>query len=161
MQQTDLKQLDFTVKTVVAKGDSVSLPKHVLEHPRLASLTLGQPCVSVRSYRNVYLYQEGRQKKIVKTFDELGLALDEADVPRVSGVTLNLVEPGASLFSHWLFDSVSKFPCVRGAGINLSEIDWFLFNVLNRPYHFETLKRLKLPVEKVLQRNKSFSLVKV
>lgn len=41
------------------------------------------------------------------------MGIDEYKIPKLEGLTLNIVAPGAALFNHWLFDSLSKFGLLK------------------------------------------------
>ncbi|SEO44461.1 Protein of unknown function [Vreelandella aquamarina] len=124
-------------------------------HPRLCWGKLFEPEIEVRRYRNVVVVLEGSKKYIFNKDDYFkGEEVKVDDVKNIRGLTLNMVEPGGSLFSHWLFDCVSKIPLVRDAGFNIKDFKNIILNVANRPYHNETLNKLGVDDGVVVERNK-------
>jgi hypothetical protein len=55
-----------------------------------------------------------------------------------------------SNFHHWLIDTLPKIGLMLEAGIDLASIDYFIFDYQNTPYQNEALKKLNIPLEKVL-----------
>lgn len=133
--------------------------RHVINpgvgHPRLRWGKLFEPEVEVRRYRNVVLVLEGSNKYIFNKGDYFKYGqVKDGDVKNIKGLTLNMVEPGGSLFSHWLFDCISKIPLVRDAGFCVKNFDNIILNVVNRPYHNEALIKLGIDDDVVIERNK-------
>ncbi len=53
-------------------------------------------------------------------------------------------------YFHWMFDLVARIKLLQDACINLNEIDYFAINHYNNNYRQETLKKLGIPLDKVI-----------
>ncbi|GAB2191908.1 hypothetical protein MAH1_35170 [Sessilibacter sp. MAH1] len=127
-----------------------------LEHPRLKSLKYTGNDIYINEYRDVFLVQSGNTKDIVNSIEELKHKYPDIDVLKISklsGLTLNVVAPGAALFSHWLFDSLSKFALLKHAGLSISDFNSIIFNSISQEFHKETLSKLNIENINVVERN--------
>jgi hypothetical protein len=61
-----------------------------------------------------------------------------------------MIAPGASLFSHWLFDLMPKFQLLFAGGYQIDDIDYFLINKQKNSYHLEILEKLGIPKNKIV-----------
>jgi len=77
-------------------------------------------------------------------------ALVGVEPQRLKGRTAVLYTEGASLLSHWLFDTVPKFDVLCKYGLSLSDIDHFILADCSQSFHIEALQRLGIPESKIV-----------
>lgn len=60
-----------------------------------------------------------------------------------------LASPGANNFHHWLYDNIARFHLVQKAGLE-NEIDYYILDYTALPFQKETLERVGIPEDKIL-----------
>ncbi len=57
----------------------------------------------------------------------------------------------AHVYYHWLIDLIPRLGMMIRSGLNLEKIDWFVVNNLDKSYQKETLQKLGIPLEKIVE----------
>ena len=74
---------------------------------------------------------------------------------QVQGTVATLTGLSGQVYFHWMTDILPRFDILRQAGIDLNQIDWFWVNSQQHPFQRETLRRLGIPNNKVLESDRS------
>ncbi|HEX3431054.1 MAG TPA: glycosyltransferase family 61 protein [Rhizomicrobium sp.] len=69
----------------------------------------------------------------------------------LKGTVAVMFAGGASLFSHWMFDLLPKFYVLSRAGLTPRDIDYYVVNSTNARFCWESLSRLGIPRQKIIQ----------
>jgi tetratricopeptide (TPR) repeat protein/capsular polysaccharide biosynthesis protein len=69
----------------------------------------------------------------------------------LTGNVVMLSTLAAHVYYHWLIDLIPRVGMMLRSGINLDKVDYFVVNNLDRPYQKETLTRLGIPLDKVIE----------
>jgi len=144
--------------------DTVNIPS--IKHPRLVrrSNHIPQNKIHINVYENVFLYQRNGKKYIVNSLNELQEEFREfggIEVKEVRGKTFNIVENGAALFSHWMFDSICKYCIIRDSSIDINDLENIIVNTSSQQFQKETINLLDLGDINIIERNKGNELLKL
>lgn len=71
-------------------------------------------------------------------------------IEQISGQVAVLAGLSGHNYFHWMVDVLPRFEILRQSGINLAEIDWFYLNEPRAPFQQATLKKLGIPLDRVL-----------
>lgn len=151
---------------LVKISDSRIVNKPSINHPRLVggASQVPQNKIYINVYENVFLYQRNGKKYIVNSLDELSEEFKESgniEVKEIRGKTFNIVENGAALFSHWMFDSICKSCILRDSSIEISDIDNIIVNTLAQPFQKESINLLNFDDKNIIERNRGNELIKL
>ncbi|MGB3534038.1 MAG: tetratricopeptide repeat protein [Microcoleaceae cyanobacterium] len=56
-----------------------------------------------------------------------------------------------NVYFHWMVDVLPRLEILKKLGIDLSEIDGFVVNSIQRPFQRETLEKLGIPLSKIIE----------
>lgn len=131
------------------------------KHPRVSISNEIEPEVNVYTIDNP-LVNMGLKKAFCcaetgRFFDEISskpainqLENKKKGIKEIQGHVLDLVTPGANLYSHWLLDLLPKIGAVKQAGHDLKEFDYIYVNYFNSRFKKEAFEKLGIPFGKVL-----------
>ncbi len=72
-------------------------------------------------------------------------------IDEINGTVCSLVTPGAGKgYYHWMVALLPRLELVRRSGIDLNTIDKFLVNHYQHPFQFETLQKMGIPQDKIM-----------
>ncbi|WP_275287255.1 glycosyltransferase family 61 protein [Halomonas elongata] len=149
-------------KTPVKKKRSISYKNDFpYKHPRVSIgeevepdvnvYTIESPLVCIGIKKAFYCTETGRFYDEISSKPAVSeLKNKKNNVKEIKGHILDLVSPGANLYSHWLLDLLPKLSAVKQAGYNLEDFDYVYVNYYNSKFKEETFEKLGIPVEKVL-----------
>lgn len=69
----------------------------------------------------------------------------------LAGTTAALTTDGAELYYHWLFQLLPRLDVLERGGFPLDQIDHFLVNRATLPFERDTLERLGVPLDRVVE----------
>ncbi len=72
-------------------------------------------------------------------------------VHHINGTVAFLTVRWGEAFFHWMYDVLPGLHLIAKSGIALESIDYFVFNNTRFPYQKETLERLGIPREKIIE----------
>jgi capsular polysaccharide biosynthesis protein len=78
----------------------------------------------------------------------------QEDIPPLEILAGNVVilsTLAAHVYYHWLIDLIPRLGMMIRSGLNLDKVDWFVVNNLNNSYQKETLQKLGIPLEKIVE----------
>ncbi len=117
----------------------------VPKHPRLnISNKMFFTKVKVNKFCNKYVIFE-KNKKI---YDNIDLFKDKP-ITRLGNV-LDLFTPGATVYTHFIFDLLPKIKCVIDAGYSLDSFDYIIMNSKNQNFQKQAIELLKLDISKIV-----------
>ncbi|MGB3404804.1 MAG: tetratricopeptide repeat protein [Microcoleaceae cyanobacterium] len=69
----------------------------------------------------------------------------------LKGKTAVLSSLSGNVYFHWMVDVLPRLEILKQQGINLAEIDQFVVNSIQRPFQRETLEKLGIPLDKIIE----------
>lgn len=69
----------------------------------------------------------------------------------VEGTVAVLSGLSGHIYFHWMVDILPRLDILVNQGYNIPEIDWFLINSYRQPFQKETLVKLGIPLEKIIE----------
>jgi tetratricopeptide (TPR) repeat protein/capsular polysaccharide biosynthesis protein len=72
-------------------------------------------------------------------------------VETLEGNVVILSTLAAHVYYHWLIDLIPRLGMMIKSGLNLEKVDWFVVNKLTEPYQKETLEKLGIPLNKIIE----------
>lgn len=72
-------------------------------------------------------------------------------VKRLEGRVAVLSGLSGHVYYHWMMDVLPRFGLLQKAGWTWEDIDWFVVNSIQRPFQRETLERIGVPKDKILE----------
>ncbi|WP_417329145.1 glycosyltransferase family 61 protein [Halomonas cupida] len=128
---------------LVTVGDEIEPRVEVYElHNPMVNLGLRKAFYCNGEFIDVLTSPAGRR--------ELKVSIEKKGVRKLKGKVLDLVTPGANLYSHWLLDLIPKIHAVKSAGHNLDDFDHIYVNYYNSSFKYESFRTLGIPEEKVI-----------
>ena len=104
-------------------------------------------------------YFDSQNQEITEVFDTTAQrperVLSDLEWVKFSGKVCTVVVPGGGIFAHWLGDVLPALHLVELAGIDLRDIDYFIVNRKDYPYHAESFRKLGIDEGKVIPWSKS------
>ncbi|MGF1494683.1 MAG: tetratricopeptide repeat protein [Microcoleaceae cyanobacterium] len=88
--------------------------------------------------------QDFRQHQIFKHEELPSVEFLSGRVAVLSGLSGNV-------YFHWMIDVLPRIEILKQQGIDLEEIDWFVLNSARSRFQRETLERLGIPLDKVIE----------
>jgi capsular polysaccharide biosynthesis protein len=79
-----------------------------------------------------------------------------AAVKYIDGTVAVIASPGANNFHHWLYDNIPRLHLIKEAGL-MDGIDYFVMDYENLAFQNEVLKKVGIPVEKILNCHDNWS----
>jgi capsular polysaccharide biosynthesis protein len=79
-----------------------------------------------------------------------------ASVKYIDGTVAVIASPGANNFHHWLYDNIPRLHLIKEAGL-MDGIDYFVMDYENLAFQNEVLKKVGIPVEKILNCHDNWS----
>ncbi|MGB3535962.1 MAG: tetratricopeptide repeat protein [Microcoleaceae cyanobacterium] len=70
---------------------------------------------------------------------------------KIEGSVAVLSGLSGHIYFHWMVDILPRIELLRRSGINLDQIDKFLVNSIHLPFQRETLQKLGIPLNKILE----------
>ncbi|MGB3557166.1 MAG: tetratricopeptide repeat protein [Geitlerinemataceae cyanobacterium] len=70
---------------------------------------------------------------------------------RIEGTVAVLTGLSGNVYYHWMVDILPRLEILRRSSIDWDEIDWFLVNSVEKPFQRETLRKLGVPDDKILE----------
>ncbi|SEN44592.1 glycosyltransferase family 61 protein [Halomonas caseinilytica] len=153
--------MDIQSRSVREKRQLSYIDDFPYKHPRVSIGKEIEPAVNVFTIKNA-LANLGIRKAFVCSKSEepvselsSSLAIKEISsrkkrIKRVGGHVLDLVTPGANLYSHWLLDLLPKVDAVKRAGFSWDDFDYVYVNYFNSRFKKESFDKLGIPASKVL-----------
>ncbi len=84
-----------------------------------------------------------------------GLIISSSKLPalhKLKGTVAFLsVKFGAGCYYHWMFDMVARISLLYQSSIDISSIDKFIVNKIQTKFHQETIKKLGIPQNKIIE----------
>ncbi|NMG57472.1 glycosyltransferase family 61 protein, partial [Geitlerinema sp. P-1104] len=72
-------------------------------------------------------------------------------VDTVEGTVAVLTGLSANVYFHWMVDVLPRLDILRCSGFPEAEIDWFYVNSIAKPFQRDTLERLGIPGDRILE----------
>lgn len=119
--------------------------------PEVSVYTLGKSVVNIGLKKAFFSTEENEYINNISSRPGIEeLDKKKSSCKYLSGHVLDLVTPGANLYSHWLLDLLPKLMAVKRAGLELSSFDYIYVNYYNSKFKREAFDKLGIPKEKVL-----------
>ncbi|MEL6554333.1 MAG: tetratricopeptide repeat protein [Cyanobacteria bacterium J06621_11] len=100
-------------------------------------------------------YLPGCQRHAVNSHSIFQRQTPLPDLQKLSGRVAVLSGLSGHIYYHWLFDVLPRFKvlyeALQAQNRSLEEIDYFVVNSVSKPFQRETLQRLGIPMEKVIE----------
>ena len=80
---------------------------------------------------------------------------DLPKIKHVDGSVAMLSSLSGNVYYHWMIDVLPRISLLQKSGIELSDIDWFVVNSIQHPFQRETLLKLGIPLEKVIESDRT------
>ena len=117
----------------------------VPRHPRLdISKKMFFTEVKVNKYSDKYVIFE--MNKIIYEIVDLSMGKSITKL----GNVLDLFTPGATIYTHFIFDLLPKIKCVIDAGYNLDNFDHIVINSKNQNFQKQAIELFKLDISKIV-----------
>ena len=72
-------------------------------------------------------------------------------VETIEGTVAVLTGLSANVYFHWMLDVLPRLEILRRSGFPEGEIDWFYVNSVAKPFQRQTLERLGIPGDRILE----------
>ena len=74
---------------------------------------------------------------------------------QLEGKAAVLSSLSGQVYYHWMIDVLPRIGLLHQSGIELDSIDWFIVNSVSKPFQSETLAKLGIPSNKILESDRS------